>query len=139
MLFKHTALLTGTSIIALASAVAIPDGYKSVTTLDSLSSLAASSNFVIASSEYGTELNIAYSLTGEGSPVVAYAEQGDVDANQQVSPKPTLNFCGLFDIFHLVDPQQRRWLSHKLFNSKCTWRIILVFSRCNIQRDHFYG
>ena len=100
MLFKHTALLT--SIIALTSAAMIPDGYQSVTTLDSLSSLATTSNFLIIAQEDGTELrvNYAYSTTGlgEGSPVVAYAEQTDIDLNQQVSPWTSVDLQSTFFI-----------------------------------------
>jgi hypothetical protein len=71
------------SILPLVSAVAVPSGYKNVTT-DDLSSLVATSNFVIASTQFGTSLNIPGGEAGDGGAVILYANAADPGINAKV-------------------------------------------------------
>ncbi|KAJ7775540.1 hypothetical protein B0H16DRAFT_1684424 [Mycena metata] len=71
-----------TSIFPLANALTVAAGYKSVVT-DNLSSLATTSKFLIASKQFGTELNIGYSVTGDGSAVILYTAETGEAPNQQ--------------------------------------------------------
>ncbi|KAJ7876412.1 hypothetical protein B0H13DRAFT_2347633 [Mycena leptocephala] len=70
------------SILPLAAALAVPNGYTSVTTAN-VSSLAATSRFVIASAQFGTELNIGYSNTSNGNAVILYGAGAAQSTNQQ--------------------------------------------------------
>ncbi|KAF7369857.1 hypothetical protein MSAN_00614700 [Mycena sanguinolenta] len=70
------------SILPFASAIVVPHGFTSVTAAD-LSSLAATSKFVIASQQFGTELNVAYNATGNGAPVILYTPTTATAINQQ--------------------------------------------------------
>ncbi|KAJ7145572.1 hypothetical protein C8R44DRAFT_863447 [Mycena epipterygia] len=82
MFFASSLVALVASILPLASALAVPKGYKNVTTAD-ISSLAATSNFVIASQQFGTELNVGYASTGDGSAVILYTAQTADATNQQ--------------------------------------------------------
>lgn len=85
MHFNLAALLI--SAIHFASVVAIPSGYKSVTP-DLLTSLPANTTkVIIASGTYGTELNVAYGGTEQGSPVIMYTPSTAGSNNQQVWPE----------------------------------------------------
>ncbi|KAJ7864989.1 hypothetical protein B0H14DRAFT_2734976 [Mycena olivaceomarginata] len=70
------------SILPLSAALAVPTGYTSVTTAN-ISSLAVTSRFVIASAQFGTELNIGYADTGNGNAVILYAAEAAQATNQQ--------------------------------------------------------
>ncbi|KAJ7439011.1 hypothetical protein B0H11DRAFT_2254134 [Mycena galericulata] len=70
------------SILPFASTLTVPTAYKSVST-DELSSLAATSNFVIASQQFGTALNIQGAVTGDGDAVILYSNAFDGSINQQ--------------------------------------------------------
>ncbi|KAF8192238.1 hypothetical protein K438DRAFT_1762237 [Mycena galopus ATCC 62051] len=82
MFFAPSLVALITSILPLVSPLILPSGYKNVTT-DDLSPLAATSSFVIASQKFGTELNVGYSSTGDGSPVILYAPTTAQAINQQ--------------------------------------------------------
>ncbi|KAJ6447625.1 hypothetical protein C8R45DRAFT_1047457, partial [Mycena sanguinolenta] len=69
------------SISPFASAVAVPAGFTSVAA--NLSSLAATSKFVIASKQFGTQLNVAYNQTGNGAAVILYPASFAASVNQQ--------------------------------------------------------
>ncbi|KAJ7742143.1 hypothetical protein DFH07DRAFT_943376 [Mycena maculata] len=70
------------SILPFASTLTVPTGYKSIST-DELSSLAATSNFVIASQQFGTALNVQGDTTGDGDAVILYSNAFDGSLNQQ--------------------------------------------------------
>ncbi|KAJ7900877.1 hypothetical protein B0H13DRAFT_1883176 [Mycena leptocephala] len=82
MFFTPKLLAVAASILPLAYALAVPSGYTSVATAN-LSALAATSNFLIASERFGTELNIAYGLTGDGETVILYGTVAAQANNQQ--------------------------------------------------------
>ncbi|KAJ7027326.1 hypothetical protein C8F04DRAFT_1399526 [Mycena alexandri] len=71
------------SILPLATSLTVATGYKSVTTTDDLSSLATTSNFLIASKQFGTELNVGYNVTGDGNAVILYTPSANKATNQQ--------------------------------------------------------
>jgi hypothetical protein len=83
MFFAPSVVALVASILPLAAALAVPSGYTSVTVAD-LSPLAATSNFLIASERFGTELNIGYNVTGNGNAVILYTAQAAQATNQQV-------------------------------------------------------
>ncbi|KAJ7698206.1 hypothetical protein B0H16DRAFT_1749776 [Mycena metata] len=62
MFFASISLALAASIFSFASALVVPDGFTSVTAAN-LSSLAATSKFVIASQLFGTQLNPPHPLT----------------------------------------------------------------------------
>ncbi|KAJ7235722.1 hypothetical protein B0H12DRAFT_1075994 [Mycena haematopus] len=70
------------SIFPFASGLAVRPGFTSVTTAK-LSSLAATSKFVFASKQFGTELNVGYNATGNGAAVILYTPSGATAINQQ--------------------------------------------------------
>ncbi|KAJ7248704.1 hypothetical protein C8J57DRAFT_1240122 [Mycena rebaudengoi] len=82
MFFAPILVALVASILPIASAIAVPTGYKSVIAAN-LSSLAATSNFVIASAKFGTELNVGYAVTGNGNAVILYTASTAQATNQQ--------------------------------------------------------
>ncbi|KAJ7461395.1 hypothetical protein B0H11DRAFT_2056987 [Mycena galericulata] len=82
MFFAPCLIALVVSILPLASALSVPSGYKNVTT-DDLSSLAATSNFIISSAKFGTQLNIGYAVTGNGNAVILYTAETADAINQQ--------------------------------------------------------
>ncbi|KAJ7732145.1 hypothetical protein B0H16DRAFT_1582087 [Mycena metata] len=70
------------AMLPLATVLAVPTGFTNVATGD-LSSLATTSNFVIASKQFGTELNIGSNITTEGNAVILYTPTTAGSPNQQ--------------------------------------------------------
>ncbi|KAF7349105.1 hypothetical protein MVEN_01432600 [Mycena venus] len=68
------------SIFSIASALTLPSEYTNFTTAN-LSSLAATSKFAIASERFGTLLNLAFAITGDGEAVML---DGTVASNPNV-------------------------------------------------------
>ncbi|KAJ7655981.1 hypothetical protein DFH06DRAFT_1199885 [Mycena polygramma] len=82
MFFAASLIALAGSLLPLASALAVPEGFKSVTTAD-LSSFAASTKFLIASEKFNTQLNIGYNVTGDGNAVILYTPTTAASPNQQ--------------------------------------------------------
>ncbi|KAJ7648343.1 hypothetical protein DFH06DRAFT_1209992 [Mycena polygramma] len=81
MIFSTSVLALVGSLLPLA-ALALPSGFKSVTTAD-LSSLSTTSKFLIASEKFNTQLNIAGNRIGDGNAVIMYTPNTASSPNQQ--------------------------------------------------------
>ncbi|KAJ6494272.1 hypothetical protein C8R45DRAFT_1212323 [Mycena sanguinolenta] len=82
MFFAPVSLALAASILSFASALVVPDGFTTVTAAN-LSSLAATSKFVITSQQFGTQLNVGYNATGNGAAVILYTPSTATAINQQ--------------------------------------------------------